>query len=108
MIGYDIRNPLQAITGELFLMKQEIDTLPDSPRKVNVQESLRTLQEQTDYISKIISDLQDFARPLKPELGNVDLHAFILQLIITVQVPGNIKLSRNAKAIPQVKADSAF
>ena len=108
MIGYDIRNPLQAITGELFLMKQEIDTLPDSPRKVNVQESLRTLQEQIDYISKIISDLQDFARPLKPELGNVDLHAFILQLIITVQVPGNIKLSRNAKAIPQVKADSAF
>jgi len=45
MIGYHIRNPLQAITGELFLMKQEIDTLPDSLRKVSVQESLRTLQE---------------------------------------------------------------
>jgi len=69
MIGYDIRNPLHAITGELFLMKQEIDTLPDSPRKVNVQESLRTLQEQIDYISKIISDLQDFARPLKTRIG---------------------------------------
>jgi signal transduction histidine kinase len=69
MIGYDIRIPLQAITGELFLMKQEIDTLPDSPRKVNVQESLRTLQEQTDYISKIISELQDFARPLNPNWG---------------------------------------
>jgi signal transduction histidine kinase len=89
-------------------MKQEIDTLPDSPRKVNVQESLRTLQEQTDYISKIISDLQDFARPLKPELGNVYLHTFILQLIPTVQVPGNIKLPRNTKATPQVQADSAF
>jgi len=29
MIGNDIRNPLQTITGELFLMKQEMDTLPD-------------------------------------------------------------------------------
>jgi hypothetical protein len=27
------------------------------------------LQEQIDYISKIISDLQDFARPLKTRIG---------------------------------------
>lgn len=108
MIGHDIRNPLQAITGELFLMKQEMDTLPESQRKTNVQESLRTIQEQADYISKIISDLQDFARPLKPEMDEVDLHVAIPQLLSTVTVPSNIEIVQECKRKLRVKADYTF
>ena len=36
MIGHDIRNPLQAIAGELYLMKQDIDSSPDSECKTDV------------------------------------------------------------------------
>ena len=108
MIGHDIRNPLQTITGELFLMKQEMDTLPDGPRKMEVEESLRTIQEQTDYISKIISDLQDFARPLKPEMGQVDLCVAIPQLLSTVVVPSNIEIVQECERKLRVKADFTF
>jgi PAS domain S-box-containing protein len=90
MIGHDIRNPLQAIVGELFLIKQDVDSSPDSQYKRNTQESLGTIQEQIDYINKIISDLQDYARPLKPELVEVDLRHVIPQLLSTVNVPNNI------------------
>jgi PAS domain S-box-containing protein len=108
MIGHDIRNPLQSITGELFLMKQDTDSWPDSESKIDIQESLRNIQEQADYIDKIISDLQDFARPLKPEIVEVDLHAAIPPLLSTVIVPNNIKLIQEYEQKLQVKTDYTF
>ena len=108
MIGHDIRNPLQTITGELFLMNQEVDAFPDSLGKRNVQESLRSMQEQADYISKIISDLQDYARVLKPELTVVDLCTAVPQVISTVAVPNNVTLVHVCETNLQVKADLTF
>ncbi|MGE5575557.1 MAG: PAS domain S-box protein, partial [Ignavibacteria bacterium] len=35
MVGHDIRNPLQAITGDLFLAKTELAETPDSEEKKN-------------------------------------------------------------------------
>ena len=90
MIGHDIRNPLQVIADELYLMKQDVAGSPDSQCKRDVEESLISIQEQIDYMNKIISDLQDFARPLNPEFVDVDLCVAIPQLIATVNVPDNI------------------
>jgi PAS domain S-box-containing protein len=109
MIGHDIRNPLQAIVGELFLIKQDVDSSPDSQCKRNTQESLGTIQEQIDYINKIISDLQDYARPLKPELVEVDLCIAIPQLLSTVKVPNNIQaFARCDKRLRKLKLDLTF
>ena len=109
MIGHDIRNPLQAIAGELFLMKQDVDDSPDSQFKRDVQESLGSIQEQVDYMNKIISDLQDFARPLKPELVEVDLCSAIPQLVATVNVPSNIQaMAACDSGLPRIKLDLTF
>ncbi len=108
MIGHDIRNPLQSITGELFLLKEEMDTFPESPHKTNVQESLQTIQEQVDYIGKIISDLQDFARPLKPEITDVDLQVAIPQLLSTIPMPNNITVIQQCEKKLRVNADCTF
>ncbi len=109
MIGHDIRNPLQAIAGDLFLMKQEIDTSPDSPCKDNVQESLRSIQEQIDYINKIISDLQDYSRPLQPELSDVDLCVTIPRLLSTVPLPQDVEAyALCSKDLPMLRLDVTF
>ncbi len=108
MIGHDIRNPLQSITGELFLMKQGIDALPEGQDKAEFEESLSTIQEQAEYINKIISDLQDFARPLKPEIGEIDLSVAIPQMLATVMIPNNIKAVQELEGNLQVKADYTF
>ena len=33
MVGHDIRNPLQAITGDVFLAKTELIAIPESEEK---------------------------------------------------------------------------
>ena len=109
MIGHDIRNPLQAIAGELYLMKQDVEGSSDSECKRDVQESLVSIQEQVDYMNKIISDLQDFARPLKPELVEVELCSAIPQLVATVNVPDNIQaMAKCDTELPKIKLDLTF
>jgi phosphoglycerate-specific signal transduction histidine kinase len=66
MVGHDIRNPLQAITSDVYLAKTELAGLPESEEKKNSVESLEEIEKNIDYINKIVADLQDFARPLKP------------------------------------------
>ena len=41
MVGHDIRNPLQAITGDVYLAKTELAEIPESEEKKNTLESLR-------------------------------------------------------------------
>jgi PAS domain S-box-containing protein len=109
MIGHDIRNPLQVIADELFLMKQDVSGSPDSECKRDVEESLVSIQEQVDYMDKIISDLQDFARPLNPELVDVELCSAIPQLVSTVNVPDNIEaVARCEGDLPRIKLDLTF
>ena len=44
MVGHDIRNPLQAITGDVYLAKLEVDSMLNSERKASLQESLDAIE----------------------------------------------------------------
>jgi len=68
MVGHDIRNPLQSIIGELFLSKKEIESLPETGAKKYLEESIQSIEENILYIDKIVTDLQDFAKPLTPSV----------------------------------------
>ena len=39
MVGHDLRNPLQTISGEVFLAKNELIAFPESEQKTNLQEA---------------------------------------------------------------------
>ena len=73
MVGHDIRNPLQAITGDLYLAKTDLASIPESEEKQTIQESLSEIEKNINYINKIVQDLQDFARPLKPNVEQTDM-----------------------------------
>lgn len=93
MVGHDIRNPLQAIIGDLFLAKSELSNLPDNDQKQNTLESLAEIEKNVDYINKIVADLQDFARPLNPRLQETDIRSLFNEIVTKNGVPKNIKLS---------------
>ena len=93
MVGHDIRNPLQTITGEVFLAKGALDDLPDSGPKTNVKESLDIIEYQIDYVNKIVQDLQDFAKPLKPLLKEIDLEKVCRESLSKTKVPENVAVS---------------
>jgi two-component system, cell cycle sensor histidine kinase and response regulator CckA len=84
MVGHDIRNPLQTIAGEIFLAKETLKTLPDSPSKKDIAENLAIIDEQMNYVDKIVSDLHDYAKPLKPKLEEVDLRGVVEAVLVLI------------------------
>lgn len=91
MIGHDIRNPLQSIIGNIDLLKIDLDSVPESPNKDDMHECLEDLEKQADYVNKIIADLQDYTRPLKPIFEEIDLQIIIDDILLHLKIPGNIK-----------------
>ena len=92
MVGHDIRNPLQAITGDVYLAKTELASTPESDEKKNALESLQEIEKNVDYINKIVSDLQDYTRTLKPVARETNLQKLMDELLAKNGVPENVKV----------------
>ena len=103
MVGHDIRNPLQSIIGEVYLLKSELDSIPDIAVRENLKESLDSIDENIGYINKIVQDLQDFAKPIKPNVQEIDLEVLCQELLLKSRIPKNIvascEISKNTKKI---------
>lgn len=106
MIGHDIRNPLQAIVSELYIAREAmVESHYPKEETAPALESIDLIEEQTDYISKIVSDLQDYARPLKPEYKEADLAKLVASIFQTVRVPNTIVLKIDVKGFPKIYTD---
>jgi two-component system cell cycle sensor histidine kinase/response regulator CckA len=109
MVGHDIRNPLQAITSDLYLAKTDLSSFPESEEKNNTLESLQEIEKNIDYINKIVADLQDFARPLNPHLEEANIRFVINELLSKNGVPKNIKVSVKVdSSATEIVADCAY
>ena len=109
MVGHDIRNPLQAITSDLYLAKTELATTPETEEKKNALESLDEIGKNIDYINKIVQDLQDYARPLSPQSEEADLQLLIEKVLAKNNIPDNIKVSIKVQnEIKKIRSDSYF
>jgi PAS domain S-box-containing protein len=109
MVGHDIRNPLQAITGDVYLAKGDLASMPPSQEKESIQESLLAIEKNAEYINKIVVDLQDFAKPLKPHAEETDLKSIIDDLLTKNSLPKNIKPSVKVDdEARKIMADSAY
>lgn len=64
MVGHDLRNPLQALVGEVYLIEEELKALPDNQSKENLKDSLQSISDQISYMDKIVADLQTFVKPV--------------------------------------------
>jgi PAS domain S-box-containing protein len=109
MVGHDIRNPLQAITSDVYLAKTELADLPDSEAKKNALESIVEIEKNIDYINKIVQDLQDYARPLNPKVDESDLKLIVENLIAKNGLPKNVKVNvKVADDARKIRADSYY
>ena len=108
MVGHDIRNPLQAIIGDLFLLKSDVEDLQGESKR-SALDGIGSIDENIGYIQKIVSDLQDLAKPLKPEPVMVsDLCKAIEQFLSTVKISDNIKAELKCNSIPALSMDLTF
>jgi signal transduction histidine kinase/PAS domain-containing protein len=109
MVGHDIRNPLQAIIGEVYLANTELATLPDGEEKTNLLENLDMIKQNIEYMNKIVLDLQDFAKPLNPCAEETNIEQMTQELLKRNGVPAGIQTSAEIEADARiVEADSAY
>ena len=96
MVGHDLRNPLQSIAAIPYLVGQTVQTMPELVKEIVEKSSLPVLmdmlQDQTNYMNKIVSDLQDYARPVKLELKETNLYNMINEVLSTIQIAENIEV----------------
>jgi PAS domain S-box-containing protein len=105
MVGHDIRNPLQAMLSDVYLLKNEITLMPQSETKKGLVESLDSLEQNISYINKIVQDLQDFARPIKPEIMESNLSDIFAKVFTNIKVPDSVKLSIKVEDLEKFRTD---
>ena len=93
MIGHDIRNPLQAIFGETYLLKSDVDSLSESEVKESFKKSLGNIEESLSYINKIVLDLQDYAKTPKPTLEEVAVEKIVQDVLSTTDIPETVRVT---------------
>jgi signal transduction histidine kinase len=93
MVGHEIRNPLQAIISEIYLMKSDSENVQDNRVKEAVHQSITFIEEQIDYINKIVSDLQDYAKPVKPDWREINVNESIEGAIAKAANPSNVQVT---------------
>ena len=109
MVGHDIRNPLQAIASDVYLVKSDLSVVPEGEVKEGMKESLEGIEKNVDYINKIVADLQDFARPLNPHAEETNLKLLIQDLLAKNGLSENVKVTVKVEAAAEkVMADSTF
>lgn len=106
MVGHDLRNPLQAVAGEIYLTRKELQLLPNSEQKIDMQESVSIIEEQIAYMDKIVSDLQTFVRPVQVQKTVVNLKQFIVARLAEINVPENIEAKMQVEENLNVNLDS--
>lgn len=97
MVGHDLRNPLQVIFTQLYLAKEYISAMPDAERaileKVGLAKMWESLGKQVEYMNKVVSDLQDYARTIEPKIVEVNLRDLVVDTLSSMTIPPNIKVS---------------
>jgi PAS domain S-box-containing protein len=106
MVGHDIRNPLQSIAGDLYLLDADIASLPEDCIKKSMQESIISIQGNLQYIDKIVEDLKDYAKRLEPDLEKINVEKIIEDVMLIVPIPSNLQVTLEVeKNFPLIKAD---
>ena len=107
MVGHDLRNPLQTIINTIHLAKEAMKansaSTENDPRVGN---ALETIREQADFMNKIVSDLQDYAKQAKPTFIEYDVQRLINDSLSSIPVPKSVEVSSSLETgFPKLRVD---
>jgi len=109
MVGHDLRNPLQTIVNRLYLAKKATDSLShpysELADKLGLRGLIGELENQVNYMNKIVSDLQEYAKPLTPKLVETSPRHLIEETFSTIKTPENIEVSMDVLDVPRISVD---
>lgn len=109
MIGHDMRNPLQVITNLLYLLGRKVSSMPNQDaeilRKHGIPDIFTRIGSETQYLNKIVSDLQDYAREVNLKTIRVDPGAFLDELLGSIQIPELVQVVKHFQPGIEIAVD---
>jgi len=103
MVGHDLRNPLQGISGAAYILRQKVGSEGD-PEAI---EMLGLIESSLDHADSIIKELLEYSREIRLEPTETNAKAVIEAAMQLVKVPGNIKIKNLAGTTPSLQIDAA-
>jgi signal transduction histidine kinase len=82
--------------------------MPNGDAKQAMYETITAIEENIFYINKIVSDLQDYTRPLNPLIKETDVKALLENIIFTLKIARRIKTSIRVEQGLTIKTDSDY
>jgi PAS domain S-box-containing protein len=104
MVGHDLRNPLQAMTNALYLLGEEVASV--GAAKGQVCTLIEMLEDNMEYMDKIVSDLQDFAKPLTVVKEYTPAAALLVAIVDSLGVPPSVRVTMDISERLQIYADA--
>jgi PAS domain S-box-containing protein len=101
MVGHDLRNPLQGMTGAIHYLK----TKEDSKLSKEGKEMLQLIQEEIGRSDKIINDLLEYSRELRLELSETNVKSITQDVLAKVKIPKGVRVVNSTKNQPPMKLD---
>lgn len=109
MIGHDMRNPLQVITNMQYLLDMRMQKMTkdesDILHRYGIPDIFDRIETEIQYLNKIISDLQDYAREVNPEKSRINLKMFFEDLIQKISPPPSILIQKEIELDAAISLD---
>lgn len=109
MIGHDMRNPLQVITNMQYLLDMRMQKMTkdesDILHRYGIPDIFDRIGTEIQYLNKIISDLQDYAREVNPEKSRINLKTFFEDLIQKISPPPSILIQKEIELDAAISLD---
>jgi PAS domain S-box-containing protein len=106
-VGHELRNPLGAIKNAVFFVRRKIASTELPAAEPRVVEFLDIMDGEVDAANKVITDLLDFSRVVKPSVSLARIDAIIEDALKHAPMPDNIELLREiGTELPMVMVDA--
>ena len=94
MVGHDLRNPLQAISGALYILRKKVGPAAD----LETMEMLSVIKSGLEYADNIVKELLDYSGEIRLELTETTVKAVVEATLLQLKIPQNVTvkdLTRN-------------
>ena len=101
MIGHDLRNPLQGISGAVYYLKAKSVSKDD----VKANEMIATIERCVEYSNKIINDLLEYSKEIRVNLEDTTPKAIIEDSLRQVPTPPSVEIVDETLDKPTLSID---
>ena len=88
-----------------FFIKYHFNLIPLQIEKHEIEQIYNNIESQVIYIDKVVTDLQDFSRPIKMKQVKTNLKNIINDVFASISVPKKNTVSVNISDVPKLRVE---